>query len=297
MFFWLSSSREVELSKVLTLLIIGLNLANLLIPLGRFITGLLIDENLLQLGLTLFLIIKYLIPVEILWERASLLKYLIFVLVFTSLLTQVFSLLTLSGSSPEGTGALNLLIAIAYRHAFPLKPLLPSIAETIPTRIFQARHLPFIMLSVHLIYGIFWARRLTMILSVLCSYWASWCWIRYFLHFPFANITGDHSEQFSFDLLFPSVLRPMLKPACAWFYTCACKLSKFWILRSDAGSSNLYAPNETAAAASVGQTPEDRAAYETRRLKALRFLEQNIGSKIIFPEEERIPSLVIDPEV
>jgi hypothetical protein len=111
------------------------------------------------------------------------------------------------------------------------------------------------------------------------------------MHFPYANVRGDHSSEFTLSLLFPKYLRPFVDRLAAAVYPATVAVSGGWLeLRatekvSVAIATSLYSPNDAAAASAVIETlaagtAEERAKFEERRAKALRFLDDNIAALV-----------------
>jgi hypothetical protein len=289
LFYWLDSTRNLYATKVVVLAVFLLTVfhwlfnATLLCLDSGFskpytlITSSLISRNLLEFGSILTISLQFLIPVESLWESEAVFKYIFFV-VTVSGTTLLFLRLTSSAhhSLLVTTVGLNMAITMAYRHAFPLKPIAPSMSDIIPTRIFQSRHMPFLVLLFNFSDALF-SKSLGIAVISCASFFWSWFYIRYFLWFPFAQIRGDHSETFNFDLLFPRWSRTQVSWVTVLVHKIACGIyPRLFTLRAPIDGGVLYAQRDTALAEKVGQSAEDRAAYEARRLKAIKFLEQNI---------------------
>ena len=152
--------------------------------------------------------------------------------------------------------------AIAYRHCFPTRPIAPSMSDIIPTRKFQARHFPFILLCISFIgWLIAYSYFADFSLSVL-SFFISWLYIRYFMFFKFAGVRGDHSPDFAFEFLLPKITRGFVSVLAQTIYKMMRGLG--WELR---------APGIEERKGMINREGE-------RRKKGLEYLEKNFVENV-----------------
>ena len=263
-----------------------------------------VDTALWKLCITVPIVYATLASLEALWSAREILQYLAFVTGFAGfvLLVSRYVVFLIFGLewifTPVG-GSIGLVIplVIGFRHAFPYKELvnlnkmLPTILhECLPARgLVQSRHLPFLCLSAELTLSLIFPTRFSEWPLAVVGYFASWFYIRYLMHFPYANVRGDHSSEFVLCLLFPKLLRPTIDKLSVGVYEIALRLTGHLVeLRvtekvSLAVASTLYSPADSAAAAAAIDalatgTPEEKAKFEERRARALRFLDDNIAS-------------------
>ena len=164
---------------------------------------------------------------------------------------------------------------MGLRHAFPLREVLnlnrrvPEwIKDYLPARgIIEYRHLPFLFLLCEVYLGVFvpgWFQDWPM--GVL-AFFSAWLYVRYCMHFPYANVRGDHSVEFSLSCLFPKLVRPHVeKTACIVYEFVVGKSGGRLELRS-ANGAWLYQASEAAA-----------GPFDERKSKALQFLDENIAA-------------------
>jgi hypothetical protein len=172
-------------------------------------TSALFEDNLLKSIFILAPTFSFLSALEVVWSRRAVLMLILFSILTASVSTFVLQLMAVSGSFHGQSGVL-MAASIGYRHAFPTRPLAPFLSELIPTRIFQSRHLPFVLLCSSFIGSLCAPRYFTDFQFAAFSFFWAWFYLRYLFFFEFANVRGDHSSDFSFDFLFPRALRPAL---------------------------------------------------------------------------------------
>ena len=295
-FFWLDSSRTFPVTQYLLicmfLVFVIDKFTNDVFPVctdrsvlvrpHTLVAASLLERSFIKFLLTLLFLVKFLIPVESLWSSRPVLEYILFVL-FSSNLSELITAKVLNRPGPYfGCGPLLIAISVAHRHAFPLTPLAPSLTDLIPKRLFQSRHLPFILIVAEIIGRLTFPSAFTESHVSLFSLFFAWLHIRYFQYFPFAQVRGDHSEEFAFPTLFPRFTRKAMASLCDVVYTIVSAKSPFFRLRTHekisavevaAVSTGVYARAETEEAENVGKSLEDKAAWESRRQRALRFLD------------------------
>lgn len=220
-------------------------------PLWTALTSHLAEQYLIKGALVQTLLGWLLYPLEKTWGASELLRFLVFTAVFSSILQLTVStvgyLLYFSSSvfrPSSGQAALLLASAVAEKQVFPLRPLAPLFREIIPPRIFQARHLPFLLLCVFLVVGLIFD--MNDLVLAIGGFLGGWLYLR----------RKDRSPEFSFDTLFPRAIRGPLK-----------KLSD--ALDSLGGLATQSVQNESSEVSS-----ENRAAFESRRKKALELINK-----------------------
>jgi hypothetical protein len=243
---------------------------------------------------------------EALWASTEIVYFILFSTgsAGTLVLISRFAMYILSGSEalliPIG-GCIGMVIplVVGFRHVFPYKELfnlnklLPTaVHEFLPARgLVQSRHLPFLCLAGQCVLGFLFPSSFREWPLALVAYFSSWFYIRYLMHFPYANLRGDHSSEFNLSLLFPKVSRPTIDRLSAAVFDVAVKLSGGWLdLRltdkvSLTSSTTLYSPADSAAASAALESmatmsSEDRAKFEQRRARALKFLDENIAALV-----------------
>jgi hypothetical protein len=193
-----------------------------------------------------------------------------------------------------GCAALVITLVIGVRHAFPLKELLnlnkilpQPLHGVLPARgLVQARHLPFLCLSSEALLAFIFPSWFPEWPLAVLAYISAWVYIRYLMHFPYANLRGDHSSEFNFSLLFPKWSRPTIEKIAGILYSILTRLSRLLELRPSDKSTvtanvSLYSPADSAAANAVMEAiGTEKAKFEERRAKALKFLDENIAALI-----------------
>ena len=194
----------------------------------------------------------------------------------------------------SGCAGLLLTLVIGVRHAFPLKELLnlnkvlpQALHAVLPARgLVQARHIPFLCLSTELILAFIFPSWFPEWPLAVMAYISAWGYLRYLMHFPYANVRGDHSSEFNFSLLFPKWCRHTIEKLCGVVYSVFTQISSVFELRpSDKASLtaavSLYSPADAAAANAVMESiGAEKNKFEERRAKALKFLDENIAALI-----------------
>ena len=224
------------------------------------VTSSFFEDSFLKSALCLAVSHKFISSLEVVWSTRSVIQYLFTTMIATSIC--IIPLLFVTGQSCYGQTGLLMASSIAYRHAVPTRPLLPLISDIIPTRLFQARHLPFIILCISILGYIIQPLHFADLPFVLSSFFTSWFYLRYYFHFKLAGVRGDHSTDFSFDVLFPRVTRPYISYITSHVFACACRFVPQLRLRS-AEDDVLYDKGGD-------------SSVEMRRQKALKYLEENI---------------------
>jgi hypothetical protein len=279
------------------------------LPLSSFwaiVTCSFVETSIWKLVLSAPVIYVSMSALEALWTLFDLLQYLGFVTGVSGLLLLTSRLLFFMMFGSESlfnqvSGCVGLVIplVIGFRHAFPYKELvnlnkiLPAVLhEFLPARgLIQSRHLPFLCLSTQCVLSFIFPSTFPEWPLALISYFASWFYIRYLMHFSYANLRGDHSSEFTLSLLFPKLIRPALDRVSIVVYEVLVKVSGGRLeLRpvekvSLTVPTTLYSPADAAAATAALEviapvTAEDRAKFEERRAKALKFLDENIAALI-----------------
>jgi hypothetical protein len=236
---------------------------------------------------------------EALWSSMEILQYMAFSCGLPGLMLLLSRYLGYFVSRNEsilqpvcGLAGLIITLVIGVRHAFPLKELvnlnkvLPSAVHGfLPARgIIQARHLPFLCLSIEAVLGIFVPSGFPEWPLAALAYVSSWIYIRYIMHFPYANLRGDHSTEFNFSLLFPKWSRHTLDRLGGLVYTVLLRFTNAFEIRTTEKTSlnsniSLYSPADAAAATAVMEAiGTEKAKFEERRAKALKFLDDNIAT-------------------
>ena len=234
--------------------------------LWSLVTASLFEENPIKSGVCLLISSPFLISLETIWYPRAVVSFITLSLVASALLTTICQLVF--GGVCNGQSGLLVASAIGYRHAFPTRPLAPSLSELIPTRILQARHLPFIILILSISGYILSPSHFSDLPLTLFAFFFAWFYLRYLFFFDFARLRGDHSSEFSFDLLFPKIFRPVICRFVTEPVYLLVSRSVPWLRLRSAEDlhEELYAGRG-----------EDEAAKEMRRVKALRYLEENIN--------------------
>ena len=183
-------------------------------------------------------------------------------------------------------------LSIGFRHALPyqevsdLNRYLPKLLQgRLPGRgIVQARHLPFLCLAGELVAAIIFPSYFTEWPLALTSFVSAWFYIRYLMWFPYSNLQGDHSTEFSFSFLFPKLIRPYVEKLTGLvLYRIIVRLSNGRLaLRQSTDIASLYSPSDSAAAAaafaSLTGDPVCMDVDEDERSKALRDLDDKIAA-------------------
>jgi hypothetical protein len=128
------------------------------------------------------------------------------------------------------------------------------------------------------------------------------------MSFPYANIRGDHSTEFSFSYLFPKMMRPTVdRITSGMIYPVMVKVSKGWLAVGQADTSlaytlpmSLYSPGDTAAASAALSTLTNSSKLAAsgdvdKRSKALRFLDENIAA--LKTETTEDTGCYLDPDI
>ena len=267
-------------------------------PIWALCTSSIAETNLLKLALAIPVVFFSTSMLEALWSPREILQYLAFSCGLPGLLFLVYRIgvsmiLTDSSLQPVcGCAGLIITLVVGIRHAFPLKELinlnkiLPSAVHGfLPARgLVQARHVPFLCLSTEVLLGTIFPTWFPEWPLAVLAYLSSWIYIRYLMHFPYANLRGDHSTEFNFSLLFPKWSRHTIDRFGSIVYTVLSKFTNVFEIRSPDKTTlnsniSLYSPADAAAATAVMEAiGTEKAKFEERRAKALRFLDDNIAT-------------------
>jgi hypothetical protein len=265
------------------------------------LTSSLAEPNIFKLAVSLPVIFISSTMLEALWSAREILTYICFSCGVPGLVLFVVRYIgSVFVSSDTVTrpvcGAVGLLITllIGVRHAFPIKEVVnlnkfvPSMIQgLLPARgLVQARHLPFLCLSTEVILASFFPSYFPEWPLAPLAYISAWVYIRYLMHFPYANLRGDHSTEFQFSVLFPKAIRSSLDKMFGIFYLVVHRFTDAFELRpsdktSLAATISLYSPADAAAANAVMEAiGTEKFKFEERRAKALKFLDENIAALI-----------------
>lgn len=238
---------------------------------------------------------------EALWSTREIVQYIAFscgvpgiVLLITRCISDVVLGSDARTHAVSGCVGLVITLMIGVRHAFPLKELLnlnkilpKPVQGLLPARgLVQARHIPFLCLSTEIVLSIIFPSWFPEWPLAILAYISAWVYIRYIMHFPYANLRGDHSSEFNFSLLFPKLSRPTIDRFGSIIYSILIQFSGYFELRASDKSSltanvSLYSPADAAAANAVMEAiGTEKAKFEERRAKALKFLDENIANLI-----------------
>ncbi len=276
-------------------------------PIWTVWTVSLVETTIWKLLISVPLMIGAMAPLESLWSAKELLLYISFSTGMSGMFFILLKLLVFIIFRNEsffipvgGTTGYIIALLIGFRHAFPyqeiinLYKIIPSpMNELLPARgILQARHLPFLCLVMELCLAVLAPAYFQEWPLALLSFLSSWVYIRYLMHFPYANLRGDHSSEFNFALLFPKFIRPTVDAFAGMIYAIIVRMTKgFLALRATdrtglMSGGTLYSPADTAAAVAVisslannSSSIEDNSP-DDRRLRTLKFLDDNIASLI-----------------
>lgn len=241
---------------------------------------------------------------EALWSPHELVRYILFSCGISGFVVLVgeYSVRIISGGRPpeiplSGCAGLMLTLVIGFRHAFPYKEVINlnkyfphALHDFLPARgLVQSRHIPFLCLLSEIVFRVISPAYFPEWSLAVTAFFASWFYIRYLMNFPYANVRGDHSSEFNISLLFPKFIRPWVDKVSELVYPIACRVSGGLLeLRhtekvSLAIASSLYSPSDSAAASAVidgfaETSQEEKAKFEERRIKALKFLDANIAA-------------------
>jgi hypothetical protein len=275
-------------------------------PLATIWTSSMAESSLIRLLLHLPIIYLSLAMLEALWNSRQIVLYILFScgvsgLVLTVVRSMGGMVMSTRPSVACGSVGLVLTVVIGVRHAFPLKEILnlgkifpASLQVLLPARgIMQARHLAFIILTTELVGAVLFPSWFTEWPLGIISYFSAWFYLRYLMHFPYANLRGDHSTEFNLALLFPKFFRPILDKIFSLIYSIICKLTNVFELRT-VDKSGLYSPADTAAANAVMDSLE-RSKFDDKKTKALKFLDDNIAALIGRKDENVVQRLVESP--
>lgn len=200
-------------------------------------------------------------------------------------------------------------LSVGLRHAYPLEAL-PHLPRSWGL---QYQHLPFGFTVAALVAGLLVPTAMPEWLFAPFALFFAWLHIRYVMWFPYAQAYGDHSPEFTFAVLFPKTLRPII--GCFGGLThrvASCFLPGVVKLRQvDASLGNpiMYDPSAGGGRSPMGHggapgnmslgnfgsrghgassglaqgsagtaDDSDQAAYQARRAKALALLDENINA-------------------
>lgn len=265
-----------------------------------------VETSVWKLLISVPLMIGVMVPLESLWNVKEWLMYIFFSMGVSGMIFILSKLLIFMLFHNEsfftpvgGTAGYVIALTIGFRHAFPyqeivnLYKLIPApLNEFLPARgIVQARHLPFLCLLSELVMAIAVPSSFREWPLALFSFFTSWVYIRYLMHFPYANARGDHSSEFNFALLFPKMIRPTADWIAGHLYALAVRITRGYVaLRvtdrvASMSSVTLYCPADTAAAAAAisslaNNSPMTGSATDDKRIRTLMFLDENIASII-----------------
>jgi hypothetical protein len=236
-----------------------------------------VDSNFVRLLISLSLLYQCVSMLEALWSRKEIFQYIIFACGVSGLVLGVVHLLK-HGSTPCTSFPLLLTLLVGVRHAFPLKELvdltkhIPSgLHAFLPARgLIQVRHVPFLALLFELLGASVFPSYSTQWPVTLSAYLASWFYIRYLMHFPYANVRGDHSSEFNLSLLFPRWSRWALDPLFDSLFSVVTRCLPFLHLRVADKTSVMYSPGR-----------------DERKTQALKILDDKIRAlgRGLTPEE------------
>ena len=236
-----------------------------------------VDSNILRLLIFIPFAYQSLSMLEALWSRKEIVQYIIFACGVSGLVLGVIHLFN-PGPTPCSSFPLLLTLLVGVRHAFPLKELvdltkhIPSgLHAFLPARgLIQVRHVPFLALLIELLGAIFFPRSFTQWPVVFSAYLAAWFYIRYLMHFPYANVRGDHSSEFNLSLLFPRWTRFVLEKLFNSVYSVITRCMPFLQLRVADKTSLMYSPG-----------------MDERKTQALKILDDKINAlgRGLTPEE------------
>lgn len=197
-------------------------------------------------------------------------------------------------------GCIGLLVTIAVglRHAYPLEAV-----SVLPRSLgIQCQHLPFGLAALFTLIGFAappWVLPEWSFAPLALFF--GWLHVRYLMWFPYQEVHGDHSPDFTFAALFPQLLRPLVSCLGAVGYAIGVSVVPGFVrlrqVEGDARQSIVYDPTQGAVSGSAGHgeaSPPrppgptlDPAAgagcagsqeYNDRRSKALQLLDESINS-------------------
>lgn len=278
-----------------------------------------VEIQLLKLIVSLPIIYATLAMLEALWSRREVMQYIVFTTGVSGFVTLVGDTIlhAVVGESKDfafheslshsGCAGLVFALVIGFRHAFPYKEVVnlnKYFQQVLPARgLVQSRHIPFICLLSEFALAWFFPLYFTEWPLAMAAYFSSWFYIRYLMWFPYANLRGDHSSEFTLSLLFPKPLRPPIDRVSERIYSFSCKFSRglLKLRESDKVSLSMYSPTESAAASAVIEgfgetTQEKRTKFEEQRIKALKFLDDNIAA-LMGSRPLNIPSVDNDDNI
>lgn len=210
----------------------------------------------------------------------------------TTILKTTFSLLGFIESSQLDLPLAYGVWTIVMSFVVAIKQLSPEYNVKLLKRIkFRLKRLPFIVLSVALLYSIAWTQSVEpFLMPLFINFYVSWVYLRYYqIHnvggvLPTTSagttvgttVRGDASDTFAFVQFFPDAWQPYLKPVSKFFYHSSVFLGLFRPFNDDdIESSNL----RTIQRLNGGNASEDTDSEADRRKRvALKVLEQRVAS-------------------
>ena len=261
-------------------------------PKWTVLTASLTEMNAWKLFITLPLILVCAVPLEELWSSRELFNFISFSITISGLTVWVLSFFACFSHNIAGAMALVIPLSVGFRHALPYQEVvncnryLPTLLrDRLPGRgIVQARHVPFICVVGDILAAVIFPASFSEWPLAVTSFVTSWVYIRYMMWFPYTNIRGDHSNEFSFSFLFPKIIRPYVeKLTGSVIYPIFVRLLGNRLeLRATSEITSLYAPSDsvaaTAAFTSLTGEPVCLGVHEDERSKALRDLDDRIAA-------------------
>jgi hypothetical protein len=245
-----------------------------------------------KLFVSLPMILVCCIPLETVLSCVQLFKLLVVSCTTSGIFVLISTFFYRSYSGIAGSTGLIVPLAMGFRNALPYQEVI-NLNKYLPAKLhghlpgrgnIQARHVPFLCLMYEIVGACIFPSCFTELPLVLLSFLSSWCYIRYFMWFPYASVRGDHSVEFSFSFNFPKYIRPYVeKMTGGLLFPLFLRISKNrCALRQSSDMTSLYSPaalaSASAALAALNGDPACLAIEQDERTKALRDLEDRIAS-------------------
>lgn len=249
---------------------------------------------------------------ERLWTPTALAFHVLFTALLTGMGVFVYELLTVYRTHSHyaffapvrGCVGLVVALAVGLRHAYPFEalPLVPHSWGL------QCQHLPFALAAFISTVGFFIPSWLPEWPFAPLALFFGWLHIRYLMWFPFGELHGDHSPEFTFDSLFPSAIRPLISCCGAIAYrmgtSCCAGFVKLREADESDGHAIVYDPSRASDAESNGGIrlgaglklgsgaagSASQREYDDRRAKALQLLDDNINALLSSASGAAAPS-------
>jgi hypothetical protein len=266
--------------------------SNLLVsaPKWTVLTSSLAEMMTWKLFLSLPIILVCCVPLEKAMSTLALMQFIVFSCAASGIGVWILTFFVRSSHGIGGVMGLVIPLAMGFRHALPYQDVV-NLAKFIPIKFhgylpgrgnIQARHVPFLCLVYELVGACIVPSYFTEWPLVILGFIASWFYIRSIMWFPYANVRGDHSVEFSFSFNFPRLIRPYIEKVTGGFlFRLLNRIMKNRLsLRQSSEMTTLYSPGDLASASSAltALIGDPVCLEQDERSKALRDLDDRIAS-------------------